>query len=73
MTIEGDVKYNDNQLTVHVTNRDFKNKSDGVVYWQRRQWKLFWFNTRILGKKEFTSKQFDQCGKTQIIKIEKKK
>lgn len=73
MTVEGNVEYKDNKLTVHVINREFKNKSDGIVYWQRRQWKFLFFKTRILGKKEFTAKQYDQCGQSEVMKIEKKK
>lgn len=73
MTVEGNVEYKNNKLSVNVTNREFKNKSDGIVYWQRRQWKLLFFKTRFLGKKEFTSKQYDQCGESKVMKIEKKK
>lgn len=73
MTVEGNIEYKNNKLSVNVTNREFKNKSDGIVYWQRREWKLLFFKTRFLGKKEFTSKQYDQCGESKVMKIEKKK
>ena len=72
MTIKGDVTYKNNILKVNITDREFKNKNDNVVYWHRRQWKLLGIKTRFLGKKEFTAKTFDQCGQSQTIKIEKK-
>jgi len=73
MTVEGNVEFKDNKLTVNVTNREFHNKSDGIVYWQRREWKLLWFKTRLFGRKEFTAKQYDECGQSEVMKIEKKK
>lgn len=73
MTTKGIVSYSNNQLKFTVTDRQFKNKSDGVAYWERRQWKFLGVKTRFLGKKQFTAKTFDQCGQSQILKIEKKK
>jgi hypothetical protein len=72
MTIKGNVTFKNDSLKVNITEREFKNKNDNVVYWQRREWKLLFFKTRFLGKKEFTGKTFDQCGQSQTIKIEKK-
>lgn len=73
MDIKGNVTFKNDILKVNITGREFKNKTDNVIYWQRRQWKLFGIKTRFLGKKEFTSATFDQCGKSTIMKIEKKK
>lgn len=72
MTIKGIVSFSDNKLSLAITERTFKNKSDAVAYWERRPWKFLWFKTRIFGKKQFTAKTFDQCGETQTLRIEKK-
>ncbi|OXB01759.1 hypothetical protein B0A75_04775 [Flavobacterium oncorhynchi] len=73
MTVKGIALFDGQKLKVAVTDRQFNNKSDGVVYWQRRQWKFLGIKTRLLGKKEFTSTNFDECGESRIMKIEKKK
>jgi hypothetical protein len=72
MTIKGSVNFDGNNLKVVITDREFKNKSNGVVYWERRQWNLLGFKTRFLGKKQFTSKVLDECGESKILQIEKK-
>jgi hypothetical protein len=73
LTTKGTVSFDGQKLKVIVSDREFKNKSDGVAYWQRKEWKLLGIKTRFLGKKEFTAKQFDECGESKIMKIEKKK
>lgn len=73
LTIKGFVRYENDSLKVDIVSRDFQNKNDGVVYWERREWKLLGIKTRLFGKKQFTAKQFDQCGETTTLKIEKKK
>lgn len=72
MQINGNVTFKNDSLKVNITDRQFKNKTDNVVYWQHREWKFLGIKTRFLGKKEFTAKTFDQCGKSEIMKIEKK-
>lgn len=72
-TIKGIVSFDGQKLKVIVNEREFKNKSDGVAYWQRREWSFLGIKTRFLGKKEITAKTFDECGESHIIKIEKKK
>jgi len=57
---------------VTITDRQFKNKTDAVAFWERRQWKFLGIKTRFLGKKQMTAKVYDQCGESKIIKIEKK-
>ncbi|MFV5697744.1 hypothetical protein ACM55H_05190 [Flavobacterium sp. ZT3R17] len=71
-TIKGIVSFDGQKLKVVVNDREFKNKSDAVAYWERRQWNFLGLKTRFLGKKQFTSKVFDECGENRIIKIEKK-
>jgi hypothetical protein len=73
MTTKGIISFKNNKLTWTVVDRTFENKSDAVAYWQRRQWKFLGIKTRLWGKKEFTSKSFDECGESRVMKIEKKK
>jgi hypothetical protein len=73
MTIKGIVSFENNKLKFTVTDRQFNNKSNAVAYWERRQWNFLGIKTRLLGKKQFTSKVFDECGESQIMRIEKKK
>lgn len=72
LTIKGNVTFKNDSLKVNITDREFNNKTDNVVYWERRQWKILGIKTRFLGKKQFTAKNFDQCGESNIVKIEKK-
>lgn len=73
LKVNGTVSFDGQKLKVIVNDREFKNKSDGVAYWQRREWKFLGIKTRFLGKKEFTAIQFDECGESKTMKIEKKK
>lgn len=72
-TIKGKITYSGKDLKVEINSREFKNKTDAVVYQERREWKFLGIKTRIFGKKQFTSKVFDDCGESKILKIEKKK
>lgn len=72
-TIKGKITFSGKDLKVEINDREFKNKTDAVVYWERGQWKFLGIKTRFLGKKQFTSKVFDDCGESKILKIEKKK
>lgn len=71
--VKGSVSYDGEKLKVIVSDRQFENKADAVAYWERRQWNFLGIKTRFLGKKVFTAKVFDDCGESQIMKIEKKK
>jgi len=73
LKVDGIVSFDGNKLKVVVNDRQFTNKSDAVAYWERRQWNFLGIKTRLFGRKEFTSKGFDECGESRIIKIEKKK
>lgn len=72
-TNKGYVEFKNDSLKVIFTEKTFNNKTDAVAYWQRREWKLLGFKTRFLGKKEFTAKNYSDCGESKIMKIEKKK
>jgi hypothetical protein len=71
-TTKGKVSFDGQKLKVEVTEREFKNKSDAVAYWERKQWSFLGMKTRFLGKKQFTAKMYDECGESKTLKIEKK-
>lgn len=71
-TTRGIVSFDGQKLKVLINDREFKNKSDAVAYWERRQWNFLGIKTRFLGKKQFTAKTYDDCGESRILKIEKK-
>lgn len=73
MIVKGTVTFDGQKLKVVVNDREFNNKSDAVAYWERRQWNFLGIKTRLFGKKQFTSKVFDECGESRTMKIEKKK
>lgn len=72
LDIKGSVFFDGQKLKVIVNERKFTNQSDAVVYWERNRWKFLGVQTRFLGKKVFTSKQFDRCGESKTLRIEKK-
>jgi hypothetical protein len=71
-TTKGTVSFDGQKLKVIVSDREFKNKSDAVAYWERKQWSFLGIKTRFLGKKQVTAKTYDECGESRILKIEKK-
>jgi hypothetical protein len=71
-TTKGIVSFDGQKLKVIVNDREFKNKSDAVAYWERREWNFLGIKTRFFGKKQVTAKMFDECGESRMIKIEKK-
>lgn len=71
-TTKGIVSFDGTKLKVIVNDREFKNKSDAVAYWERRQWKFLFIKSRFWGKKQFTAKSYNECGESQVMKIEKK-
>lgn len=73
MTTKGIISFENNKLKWTVLDRQFNNKTDAVAYWERRQWNFLGIKTRLFGKKQFTSKTFDECGESQVMRIEKKK
>lgn len=72
LTIKGTVLFDGSKLKVIVNDREFKNTTNAVAYWERNQWNFLGLKTRFLGKKQFTAKVFDDCGESQILRIEKK-
>lgn len=72
LRIKGSVFFDGQKLKVIVSEKNFINQSDGVVYWERNKWSFLGIQTRLFGKRVFTSKQFDRCGESRVLKIEKK-
>ncbi|MES2813241.1 MAG: hypothetical protein V4670_12275 [Bacteroidota bacterium] len=72
-TTKGKIVFDGKKLEIKINDREFKNKTDAVVYQERKQWQFLGIKTRFLGRRQFTSKLFDDCGSTTILKIEKKK
>lgn len=71
MKIKGQMVYDGKSLRLLIDEKEYKNKNDLAVYWERRQWKFLGMKTRIFGRKQFNAKVFDDCGKSEIIEIEK--
>lgn len=72
LVIKGTVKYINEKLSFQFDQRDYNDNTTVVAYWQRRQWKLLWFKTRLFGKKEGTAIVSSECGTSKTIEIEKK-
>lgn len=73
LSLKGEVVYDNGKLNVTVKSKEFHNTTDAVVYEERRQWKFLFFKTRFLGKKQFTAKVFNSCGKSETVSIQVKK
>lgn len=72
MVIRGSILYDGKELSLNINERNFKNISDVVTYWERRQWSLLGIKTRLFGKKQVTVKIFNSCGKTETKVVERK-
>ena len=72
MVIRGSILYDGKELSLNIKERNFKNVSDVVTYWERRQWKILGIKTRLFGKKQVTVKIFNSCGKTETKVVERK-
>lgn len=72
-TTKGSVVFSGKKLEIKINDREFKNKTDAVVYEERKQWKFLFIKSRFLGKRQFTAKNFNECGESKILKIEKRK
>jgi len=73
MIIKGFVVFENDTLSLNITDRKFKNVTDVVSYWERNQWKLLGIKTRLFGRKKVTIITKDKCGNTKTFIIEKKK
>lgn len=73
MIVKGYVAFENDTLSLNITDRQFKNRSDVVTYWERNQWKFLGIKTRLFGRKKATVIIKDDCGNTETFVIDKKK
>ncbi|TYB78343.1 hypothetical protein [Bizionia myxarmorum] len=73
LIVKGFIIFKNDTLSLDITDRQFKNASDVISYWERRQWKFLGIKTRLFGKKQATVIIKDSCGKTQTFVIDKRK
>ncbi len=73
LIIKGYVLFKGDSLSLNITDRKFKNKSDVISYWERNKWKFLGINTRLFGKKQTTIIIKDDCGNTETFVIDAKK
>lgn len=71
-TTKGKVVFDGKKLKVEVTSQEHKNNTESVAYWERKQWSFLGIKTRFLGKIQMTAKNFDNCGKSNVMRVEKK-
>ena len=72
--VKGRILFDGKSLSLQIDSKEVKNKSSLKVYQERKQWKLLGIKTRIFGKRQLTSKTYNECGdsKTELIQITKK-
>jgi len=73
LIVKGFVIFKNDTLSLNITDRKFKNKSDVVQYWERNQWNFLGIKTRLFGKKSTTVIIKDSCGNTETFIIDAKK
>lgn len=72
LVVKGFVVFKNDTLSLDITDRQFKNRSDIVSYWEKNQWNFLGIKTRFLGKKSLTVIIKDDCGNTETFIIGKK-
>jgi len=73
LIIKGFVVFENDTLSLDITERKFKNRSDVVSYWERNQWSFLGIKTRLFGRKKATVIIKDDCGNTETFVIDKRK
>jgi hypothetical protein len=72
MIIKGWVVFEGDSLSLDITDKQFRNTSDVISYWERNQWRFLGIKTRIFGKKTATVIIKDECGETKTFVVNKK-
>ena len=72
LIVKGWVVFENDSLTLDITDRKFLNITDVVSYWERRKWSFLGIKTRLFGKKQATVIVKDKCGVSKTIVIDKK-
>jgi len=72
--VKGKILFDGQKLSFQINSKEVKNKSTTVVHQERKQWKLLGIKTRIFGKRQLTSKTYNECGdsKTELLQVIKK-
>ena len=72
LIVKGFVVFENDTLSLDITDRQFTNTSDVVSYWERNKWNFLGIKTRLFGRKKATVIIKDACGKSQTFVIDKK-
>lgn len=72
LIVKGYVVFENDTLSLDITDRQFTNTSDVISYWERNQWSFLGIKTRLFGRKEATVIIKDKCGRTQTFVIDKR-
>ena len=73
LIVKGYVAFENDTLSLNITDRKFTNTSDVVSYWERNRWNFLGIKTRLFGRKKATVIIKDACGETKTIVIDKRK
>lgn len=73
LIVSGYVAFENDTLTLDITDRKFTNKTDVVSYWERNQWNFLGIKTRLFGRKVATVTIKDACGESETFTIDKRK
>ncbi|MEM1339816.1 MAG: hypothetical protein AAF634_13160 [Bacteroidota bacterium] len=72
LIIRGLVSYDGENLSLSVTDREFKSLNEVVTHIERKPWNLLGISTRIFGRKRLKVTVFNNCGETQTTILTKK-
>lgn len=72
LVIRGSIEFDGEKIDLNINERNFKNVTDVVTYWERRKWSFLGIKTRLFGKKQVTVKVFNSCGETETYVVEKR-
>ena len=73
LVVSGYVAFENDTLSLDITDRKFTNKTDVVSYWERNKWNFLGIKTRLFGRKVATVVIKDACGESQTFTIDKRK
>ena len=73
LVVKGFVVFENDTLSLDITERKFKNRTDVISYWERNQWNFLGIKTRLFGRKKATVIIKDDCGNTETFVIDKRK
>lgn len=71
LTVKGYHEFNGDSLKMVITDKQFKDKVNGVIHWERKPWlNIFGLKIRIFGKKQYSGKVYSDCDSTEIEVLE---